>query len=52
MISPDRKVRKFVGASGPSNLLISAIKQDRIGLPGHDSDGDFDAVIEESGMID
>ena len=32
--------------------MISAIKQDRIGLPGHDSDGDFDAVIEESGMID
>ena len=32
--------------------MISAIKQDRIGLPGHESDGDFDAVIEESGFVD
>ena len=32
--------------------MISAIKQDRIGLPGQDSDGEFDAVIEESGMMD
>ena len=32
--------------------MISAIKQDKIGLPGQDSDGEFDAVIEESGMID
>lgn len=34
--------------------MISAIKQDRIGLPGQDSDGDgeFDQIIEESGMMD
>lgn len=53
-ISPDKKVRKFVGTGlgGPSDLMISAIKQDRIGLPGHDSDGDLDFVVEESGMMD
>ena len=33
-------------------MMISAIKQDKIGLPGHDSDGDFEAVIEESGFVD
>jgi len=33
-ISPDRRVKRFVGSHGASNLMISAIKQDRIGLPG------------------
>jgi len=41
-----------VGNHGASNLMISAIKQDRIGLPGQDSDGEFDQIIEESGMMD
>lgn len=54
--SPDKRMRKFVGtgmgSSGPNDLMISAIKQDRIGLPGHDSDGELDFVVEESGMMD
>ena len=52
-VSPDRRMRRFVGNQG-NDLLISAIKQDKIALPGQDSDGeaDFDAVIEESGFVD
>lgn len=53
-ISPDKRVRKFVGTGlggGPHDLMISAIKQDRIGLPGQDSDGELDFVVEESGMM-
>ena len=49
--SPDRKMHRFVG-QGADHMMISAIKQDKIGLPGQDSDGDFDAVIEESGFVD
>ena len=48
-LSPDRRVRKFVGTG---DLMISAIKTDKVGLPGQDSDDEFPAVIEESGMID
>jgi len=44
-------MKKFVGHNGGDNLMISAIKQDKIGLPGQDSDGELDFVIEESGMI-
>ena len=32
--------------------MISAIKNDKIGLPGHDSEEEFEAVIEESGFVD
>ena len=49
-LSPDNRMRRFVGKQ--DDLMISAIKQDRIGLPGQESDGDFDAVIEESGFVD
>ena len=54
-ISPDRRMKRCIGAGGfNDDLLISAIKQDKIGLPGQDSDGEaeFDAVIEESGLMD
>lgn len=44
-------MKKFVGNYGKDNLMISAIKQDKIGLPGQDSDGELDFVVEESGMI-
>jgi len=51
-ISPDKRVRKFVGNYGfKDNLMISAIKQDKFGLPGQDSDGEMDFIVEESGMI-
>ena len=54
-ISPDKRVRKFVGTGmggAGADMMISAIKQDRVGLPGQDSDGELDFVVEESGMID
>jgi len=31
--------------------MISAIKCDKLNLPGQDSDAEFEAVIEESGMM-
>ena len=46
------KLKKFVGMHQGSDMMISAIGNDKPGLPGQDSDGEFDAVIEESGMID
>ena len=50
-LSPDKRMKKFVGHNGRDNLMISAIKQDKIGLPGQDSDGELDFVVEESCMI-
>ena len=50
--SPEIKLKKFVGLNPGSDMMISAIGKDKIGLPGQDSDGEFDAVIEESGMMD
>ena len=48
-------MKRCIGAGGTNgDLLISAIKQDKLGLPGQDSDveADFEAVIEESGFVD
>jgi len=49
---PGIKRKKLIGMNTGSDLMISAIGNDKIGLPGQDSDGEFDAVIEESGIID